>query len=160
MITDRAVSPDVLDRGEVVRLAGSSPPLRRDQGYRDPRAPPRSRGSPPPGWPRTALLARSWDLVRVDPAATARTTPTPHRHTSHAAGMASPSDHTEMDLVGAENPVASRHLQVFVDQSAEAIPPEGSVLEAVGCGGEPSGRWVLMERPVRAVGVVVLAVLA
>jgi hypothetical protein len=32
-------------------------------------------------------------------------------------------EHALLALVGAENPVTSRYRQVFVDQSAEAIPP-------------------------------------
>src|SRR4030088_1058448 len=98
MLTDRAVSTDVLDHGEVVWLAGVAPPALYRQGCRDPGAPPRSLGPTPPGRHTPPLMARPGDHVGTGAAATPRTTPTPHRHTRHAAGVAPPSRNTEVDL--------------------------------------------------------------
>ena len=91
MISGRVVSRDLLDHGTVVRLAGFAPPTLHHQGCRDPGATPRNRSPSPPDWHPTSLVARSGDLVRPDADAAPRPTPTPPRDTSHAAGLAPPS---------------------------------------------------------------------
>lgn len=54
----------------------------------------------------------------------------------------------------------SRHMQVFVDESAEPIPSQVSDGVAYGGGSESSGGWVLIEGSVREVVVVVFGVVA
>src|SRR3979490_2154411 len=98
MLTDRAVSTDILDHGAAVRLAGFAPPALHREGCRDPGTAPRDLSPTPPGPHTPPLMARPGDHVRVDAAAPPRTTPPPHRPTRHTAGMAPPSHRTEMDL--------------------------------------------------------------
>ena len=63
MLSDRAVSTDVLDNGEIVRLVGSAHLVRCRQGCRDPGAPPGGCGPAPSGrpatssWPDRAVLS-------------------------------------------------------------------------------------------------------
>src|SRR3979409_107962 len=64
MLTDRAVSTDILDHSAVVRLAGFAPPALPHQGSRDPRPPPRSLSPTPPGRHTPPLIARPGDHVR------------------------------------------------------------------------------------------------
>jgi hypothetical protein len=62
--------------------------------------------------------------------------------------------------VGAENYVTSCDLGIFVDQAAESVPPEHADTCTFRQGiGSPSRR-MLVQRPVRPVGVVVVGVLA
>jgi len=58
--------------------------------------------------------------------------------------------------VGAENAVTSCDLQVFVDQSAEAVASKVPNVGAGRCRSGSSGWWLLIEGSVRSVGVVVL----
>src|SRR3954451_12445791 len=74
--------------GEVVRLAGFAASPLHDQACRDPGTAPRSLRPSPPGWHPAPFVAESRGFVCVDMAVVPRTTPTPHRDTSHAAGMA------------------------------------------------------------------------
>ena len=61
--------------------------------------------------------------------------------------------------VGAEYCVTSCDLGVFVDEAAEPIPPENAHIRQ-GCGWIRTSRgWVLVQRPVRPVRVVVIDVL-
>src|SRR6266567_1867305 len=98
MLTDRAVSTDILDHCAVVWLAGFARPAFRWQGCGDPGAAPRGIGPAPPGRQATRFLAGSRDLGRVDARVASRIAPAPHRDTGHAADVASPSDHPEVDL--------------------------------------------------------------
>jgi hypothetical protein len=65
-----------------------------------------------------------------------------------------------MDLVGAENCVTSCDLGIFVDQAAESVPPEHADTCTFRQGIGSPGRRILLQRPVRPVGVVVIGVLA
>jgi len=62
--------------------------------------------------------------------------------------------------VGAEYCVTSCDLGVFVDQAAEPVPPQNP--DTCACGGRTlaSGGRVLVQRPVRPMGVVMVGVLA
>ena len=60
--------------------------------------------------------------------------------------------------MGAGNSVTSRHLQILMDETAEAVSSQWSDGRAGGRGSAACGR-VLVERSVRAVRVVVLDVL-
>jgi hypothetical protein len=60
--------------------------------------------------------------------------------------------------VGAENPVASRDLHILVYEATEAISSQGPD-GRFGARGSAACRRLLTERPVRAMGVVVLEVL-
>jgi hypothetical protein len=55
--------------------------------------------------------------------------------------------------LGAENPVASCDLRIFVDQAAEPIPAQDPDVRAQG-GLIAPGRRLLLQRPVRPVRVV------
>jgi hypothetical protein len=61
--------------------------------------------------------------------------------------------------VGAEIYVTSCDLGIFVDQAAEPVSPQDSDRTSCGLIGSP-GRWVLVQRPVWPVGVVVIDVVA
>jgi hypothetical protein len=63
-------------------------------------------------------------------------------------------------LVGAENYVTSCDLGIFVDQAAESVPPEHADACAFRQGIGSPRRRILLQRPVRPVGVVVIGVLA
>ena len=62
--------------------------------------------------------------------------------------------------MSAEYCVTSCDLGVFVDQAAEPVPPQNP--DACACGGSTlaSGGWVLVQRPVRPMGVVMVGILA
>jgi hypothetical protein len=76
-------------------------------------------------------------------------------HPGHGPALASPPGHQEVDLVGAENPVTSRDLQILVYEAAEPISTQRSDRRAGAWGSGVGGR-ALMQRSVRTVGVVVL----
>jgi hypothetical protein len=68
--------------------------------------------------------------------------------------------HCPLRGVGAENPVTSCDLQVFVDESVEAVASEVANVRVIGSRSGSSCRWLLIEGSVRPVAVVVRGVLA
>jgi hypothetical protein len=62
--------------------------------------------------------------------------------------------------VSAEYVVTSCDLGVFVDQAAEPVPPQNPDTCAWGGRTLASGGWVLVQRPVRPMGVAMVDVLA
>jgi len=63
-------------------------------------------------------------------------------------------------VVGAENGVTSCDLRIFVDQAAESVAPQHLNIRAR-CGRMDASGWrVLLQRPVRAVALVMVGVLA
>jgi Helix-turn-helix of DDE superfamily endonuclease len=80
-----------------------------------------------------------------------------------AEGVILRVDGTEVQVrrpVGAGNPVTSRDLGVFVDQTAEPVPSQDPDIRAQGGRMLAPGRRALVERPVRAMDVTVIDVLA
>jgi hypothetical protein len=66
----------------------------------------------------------------------------------------------EFQACGCRNPVTSCDLQVFVDETAEAVASEVANVRAIGWRRGSSGMWLLIEGSVRPVAVVVRGVLA
>jgi hypothetical protein len=62
--------------------------------------------------------------------------------------------------VGAEYCVISCDLGIFADQSAEPVPAHDPDARGPNGRRETPGRWLLAQRPVRAVGVVVVGLFA
>ena len=62
--------------------------------------------------------------------------------------------------VGAGNCVTLCDLGVFMDQAAEPVPAQNTPAPSLPWADAPSGGWVLLQRPVRPMDVVVVGVLA
>src|ERR1700731_478045 len=60
--------------------------------------------------------------------------------------------------VGADNPVTSRALRIFVDQAAKPVTSPDAEVVVGRCDVSPADRWFLAEGPVRPAGVVVIDV--
>ena len=91
-------SPPVSDHDPGLRLAATARPQPGVQERGDPGAPSRSRAAAPSGRPAQAGLGRPGGPGGAGPAAARGAAGPPARHTGHAAGLAPPPHHAQVDL--------------------------------------------------------------
>src|SRR6266705_3912874 len=90
-------SPALPDHDPGLRLAATAGPQPGVQERGNYRAPSRGHGAAPAGRPAEAGLGRPGRPGGAGPAATRRAARPPARHTGHAAGVAPPPDHPQVD---------------------------------------------------------------
>jgi hypothetical protein len=91
-------SPSVSDHDQDLWLAAPAGPRPVVQERRDPGSPSRTHGATPSGRPAQARLGRPRGPGRADPAPASLAARPSACHTGHAAGLAPPPDHTQLDV--------------------------------------------------------------
>src|SRR5262249_19592714 len=104
MIAVRVCPSLVLDHGPGLRLAGSAGPRRGVQGRGDHGAASRGHGAAPPGRPSQTGLGRPRGRGGPGPPPARRSARRPGVYPGTPAGLAPPSDHSQVDLPGTAGP--------------------------------------------------------